>query len=105
MLRSSLVALVLVPPFAVAADPPLDAKKVEFFETKIRPVLVEQCYKCHSEEAAKEKKLKGGLKLDTRAGLLTGGDTGAAMVPGKAAASLLLRTLKYDGDVQMPPKG
>jgi hypothetical protein len=105
MLRFTLVALLLVPSFARAADPAPDAKKVEFFETKIRPVLVEQCYKCHSEEAAKEKKLKGGLKLDTRAGLLTGGDTGAAMVPGKAAASLLLRTLKYDGDVQMPPKG
>jgi hypothetical protein len=82
-----------------------DPKKVEFFETKIRPVLVEQCYKCHSEEAAKEKKLKGGFKLDTRAGLLAGGDTGAAMVPGKADAGTLLKSIKYDGDVQMPPKG
>jgi hypothetical protein len=105
MLRLSLVALLLAPAFARAADPAPDAKKVEFFETKIRPVLIEQCYKCHSEEAAKQKKLKGGLKLDTRTGLLQGGDTGAAMVPGKADGSLLLKTLKYDGDVQMPPKG
>jgi hypothetical protein len=107
MLRFTLVAaaLGLSFSFAFAAEPAPDAKKVEFFETKIRPVLVEQCYKCHSEEAAKEKKLKGGLKLDTRAGLLKGGDTGTAMVPGKADASLLLKTLKYDGDVQMPPKG
>jgi hypothetical protein len=106
MLRFFLIAaVVLVPTFVLAADEPPDAKKSEFFETKIRPVLVEQCYKCHSEEAEKQKKLRGGLKLDTRAGLLKGGDTGAAMVPGKAGASLLLKTLKYDGDVQMPPKG
>jgi hypothetical protein len=105
MLRLSLVAVVLVPSFAAAADPAPDAQKVEFFETKIRPVLAEQCYKCHSEQAATDKKLKGGLKLDTKAGLLKGGDTGAAMVPGKTDAGTLLKTLKYDGDVQMPPKG
>src|SRR5262245_23398119 len=108
MLRTALAAALLVPlavSTARAADPVPDAKKVEFFETKIRPVLVEQCYKCHSEEAAKQNKLKGGLKLDTKAGLLKGGDTGTAMVPGKADASLLLKTLRYEGDVQMPPKG
>ncbi|HEY1186507.1 MAG TPA: PSD1 and planctomycete cytochrome C domain-containing protein [Gemmata sp.] len=109
MLRSALVAAFLAfnaPSVCLAADPaPLDAKKVEFFETKIRPVLVEQCYKCHSEDAAKNKKLKGGLKLDTKAGLLAGGETGAAMVPGKPAAGTLLASLKYNGDIQMPPKG
>ncbi|MBN9118764.1 MAG: PSD1 domain-containing protein [Planctomycetes bacterium] len=109
MLRTALAVALLVP-LAVstavrAADPAPDAKKVEFFEAKIRPVLVEQCYKCHSEEAAKANKLKGGLKLDTKAGLLAGGDTGAAMVPGKRDAGTLLKSLKYDGDVQMPPKG
>src|SRR5262245_30553675 len=91
--------------FASAAEPPPDAKKVEFFETKIRPVLVENCYKCHSEDAAKEKKLKGGLKLDTQAGLRAGGDTGAAVVPGKPDAGTLLKSLYYEGEVQMPPKG
>ncbi|QJW96276.1 c-type cytochrome domain-containing protein [Frigoriglobus tundricola] len=106
MLRIALVATLFVPSFGTAAEPPApDAKAVEFFETKIRPVLVEQCYKCHSEEAAKEKKLKGGLKLDTKAGLLAGGDTGAALVPGKPDAGTLLKSMKYDGELQMPPKG
>ena len=109
MLRPALVVTLLVSSFLIAgpaaraADP--DAKALDFFETKIRPVLVEQCYKCHSEEAAKEKKLKGGFKLDSKAGLLKGGDTGPSMVPGKLDAGTLLKSLKYDGDVQMPPKG
>ena len=90
---------------AQPAGPALDAKKVEFFENKIRPVLVEHCLKCHSEEAAKANKLRGGLKLDTKAGLLAGGDTGAAMTPGKADSGTLLKSLKYDGEIQMPPKG
>src|SRR6185437_15997912 len=51
------------------------------------------------------KKLKGGLLLDTRDGLRTGGDSGPALVPGKPADSLLIQTLKYDGDTRMPPKG
>src|SRR5262245_20941532 len=73
MLRTALAVALLVPlsaPAVRAADPALDSKNVEFFESKIRPVLVEQCYKCHSEDAAKQNKLKGGLKLDTRDGLL-----------------------------------
>ncbi len=106
MLRPALVAAVaLLPSFARAAEPVPSARQIEFFEKKIRPILVEQCYKCHSEEAARKKKLKGGLKLDTRAGLLAGGDTGPAIVPGKPDAGSLLKSLHYDGDVQMPPKG
>jgi hypothetical protein len=108
MLRPALVAALLVPlavSTARAADPAPNRQKVEFFETKIRPVLVEQCQKCHSEEAAKQNKLRGGLKLDTKAGLLAGGDTGAAMVPGKLDSGTLLKSLKYEGDFQMPPKG
>src|SRR5262249_42368586 len=78
----------------------------EFFETRIRPVLVEKCYKCHSAEAKKAGKLKGGLLLDSRAGLLKGGDSGAAVVPGKPADSLLLKALRYaDEALRMPPKG
>ena len=103
MLRLALVVTVLAPSCAVAAEP--DAKKVEFFETKIRPVLVEQCHSCHSAEAAKAKKLKGGLALDTQAALLAGGDSGPAVVPGKPAAGTLLPSLRYGGDLQMPPKG
>jgi hypothetical protein len=103
MLRLALAAALLVPSVA-RAEPP-DAKKVEFFETKIRPVLVEQCLKCHSEDAARDKKLKGGLKLDTKAATLAGGDSGAAVVPGKPSEGTLLASLKYNGDLQMPPKG
>jgi hypothetical protein len=100
-----------IPPTpAVADDPtppaePLDPQAVEFFEKKIRPVLTQNCLGCHSAEAEKNKKLKGNLFLDTRDGVRKGGDSGAAIVPGKAAESLLLKTLHYEGDIQMPPKG
>ncbi len=68
---------------AVAADTPTgkpSAEQIEFFEKKIRPVLVASCYECHS---AKAKKVQGSLLLDSRAGLLRGGDSGPAVVPGK----------------------
>jgi hypothetical protein len=103
MLRTALTLALLTPSWGFAADP--DAAKVEFFEKKIRPVLAESCYKCHSAEAQKQKKLKGGLLLDSKAGWEKGGDTGPAVVPGKPTEGTLLATLKYDGDVQMPPKG
>ena len=80
-----------------------DAKGIDFFEAKIRPVLAEQCYRCHSAEAAKTKKLRGGLSLDTRAGLLKGGDSGPAVVPGKSKEGHLLAAIRYEGDVKMPP--
>src|SRR5262249_17905689 len=67
------------------------------------PVLVEHCYKCHAAEAGKPK---GGLRLDSRAGLLQGGDTSPAVVPGKPNASLLLKAVRYtDEALRMPPKG
>ena len=75
-----------------------------FFESKIRPVLAENCYQCHSAKAVAEGKLKGGLQLDTRAGIQTGGDTGPAVVPGKLPDSLILRALRHEGDLKMPPK-
>jgi hypothetical protein len=81
------------------------ARADEFFEKKIRPVLAEHCYKCHSAEAQKNKKLKGGLRLDTREMVLTGGDSGPALVAKKPAESLLLKTMKYEGDTKMPPAG
>ncbi len=82
-----------------------DAKKIEFFEKKIRPVLVEQCYSCHSVQAEQNGKLKGKLRLDDRAAILRGGDSGPALVPGKPGDSLLLKALHYEGDLKMPPKG
>ncbi len=82
-----------------AAEP--DALRLDFFEKKIRPVLVEHCYECHSADA---KNLKGGLRLDTRDGVLRGGDTGAAVVAGKPNEGLLLKALRYE-DFEMPPSG
>src|SRR4051812_39606710 len=78
------------------------ADQVAFFETKVRPVLVQQCYECHSAEA---KKVKGGLLLDTREGTRRGGEQGPAVVPGDPEASLLVLAVRYqDENLQMPPK-
>ena len=72
-----------------------------FFESRIRPVLVEHCYKCHSGSA---KSLKGGLRLDSREALLRGGGNGPAILPGKPDDSLLIKALSHEGDVaEMPP--
>lgn len=81
-----------------------DAKGLAFFEQKIRPVLVEHCYSCHSAEAQEKKKLQASLFLDSQEGTLNGGETGPALVKGKAAESLLIKALKYDG-MEMPPAG
>lgn len=84
--------------FASAA---LAAEDTTFFETKIRPVLVEKCYSCHSAEA---EKVKGGLLLDTREGIRRGGDAGPGVVPGEVKKSLLISALRYEDDLEMPPK-
>jgi hypothetical protein len=87
---------------ASGADLP-DAQKLAFFESKIRPVLVEHCYKCH---ATTSEKLKAGLKLDSRPDILKGGDSGPALVPGDPEKSRLIEALRYKNeDMQMPPKG
>ena len=79
--------------------------KHDFFENKIRPMLIEHCYKCHSADAVKAKKLKGGLLLDTAEGLMKGGDSGPALVPSKPKESMLMKSLHYTDDLQMPPSG
>ena len=76
-----------------------DAKKIEFFESRIRPVLVEHCYSCHSADA---KDVKGGLLLDSRQGVMLGGDSGPALVPGDSKASLILDALRHES-LEMPP--
>lgn len=82
-----------------------DPEQIAFFESKIRPVLVGKCQSCHSTEAQQQGKLKAGLLLDSRDGLLRGGDSGPAIVPGDPAKSLLLRALRHDAkDLAMPPK-
>jgi hypothetical protein len=82
-----------------AAD---DVASTAFFESKIRPALVKNCYECHSVESGKSK---GGLQLDTKQGIREGGDTGPAVVPGDPAKSLLLTAIRHsDPDLEMPPK-
>ena len=71
MRHLALTLLLLASPLS-AAD-----KDIEFFETKIRPVLVQHCYECHSAAA---KDIQGGLRLDSRPGIRKGGETGAAVV-------------------------
>ena len=65
-----------------------DAKDIEFFEKRIRPILVKHCYECHSEQA---KEREGGLLLDRRSGWLEGGESGKAVLPGEPGASLLIQ--------------
>jgi hypothetical protein len=75
-----------------------------FFEKAIRPVLVKHCYACHSAEAAAQGKLQASLMLDTKQGMLTGGESGPAVVPGDAKQSLLVAALRYES-FEMPPSG
>ncbi|MBL9187322.1 MAG: PSD1 domain-containing protein [Opitutaceae bacterium] len=94
------LGLVSIALAAQAAE--LPPEHVEFFESKVRPILVEHCYKCHSTEAGKSK---GDLLLDTRDALRKGGVTGAVIVPGDPAKSLLIEAVRYaSDDLQMPPK-
>ncbi len=84
------------------AEPHTDARQLEFFEKKIRPVLSEHCYECHSEKTGKNK---GNLMLDTREGIRAGGDSGPAVVPGDPEHSRLLEAVRYHNpDLLMPPK-
>lgn len=81
----------------------ISSADLQFFENRIRPLLADKCYKCHSRDA---DKVKGGLLLDTREGLLHGGNSGPAIVPGKPEESLLITAVHYtDEDLRMPPKG
>ncbi len=104
VLALALCALAVRLPGAVATSgQAISAEDLLFFESRIRPVLVDHCYKCHSHDA---DKIKGGLMLDTREGLLHGGDTGPAVDPGKPQDSLIIDAISYkDQDLQMPPKG
>src|SRR5690349_6872686 len=98
-MRLTLAPLILcalvAAPAARAADTP---EGLEFFEKHVRPILVDTCYKCHS---AQSEKLKGNLYVDTKAGLLKGGKTAPAIVPGDLDKSLLIKAIRYkDEDLQ-----
>jgi cytochrome c553 len=80
----------------------VDSSRADFFERKIRPILMDNCYKCHSPSAPK---LKGGLSVASREGILKGGENGAAVVPGFPDKSKLIEAIRWTNkDLQMPPK-
>ena len=84
------------------ASDDMTSEQVAFFESKVRPLLTANCYSCHSPEAGK---IKGGIRVDSRASLLEGGPSGAALVPGDVDGSLLIKVVRWeDEDLSMPPK-
>jgi mono/diheme cytochrome c family protein len=85
---------------ANGADETISPADREFFESKVRPVLANHCYECHGSKVQ-----KAGLRLDSRAGVLQGGESGAAVVPGKPEEGFLVSAINYGDDYQMPPKG
>src|SRR4051794_15740910 len=98
-MRLAILVILLLAPRALAAD---DDAGAQFFESKIRPILVDRCYTCHSASA---KKLKAALYLDSQRGLLNGGESGPALVPGSPEKSRLIEAVEYKNvDLQMPPK-
>ncbi|HEV8603861.1 MAG TPA: PSD1 and planctomycete cytochrome C domain-containing protein [Tepidisphaeraceae bacterium] len=83
-------------------SPPISQEGVELFEKHIRPVLARYCYECHSTQA---KKIKGKLLLDSRGGMVKGGENGRVIVPGDPEVSRLVTAIRWsDADLQMPPR-
>ncbi|HCO25203.1 MAG TPA: hypothetical protein DIT97_20060, partial [Gimesia maris] len=110
MIRFCLLSLLGIitlfqPVFAVEATKPAEPSRegIQFFESKIRPVLVNECYECHSLDAKKNNKLEGELLLDSGPAMLKGGDTGATIVPGDPQKSLLMAAIRHES-FEMPPK-
>src|SRR5271154_1860261 len=102
MLRRFLIAislLTLVPAGLRAQEPSREeAAALEFFEKKVRPLLVENCFTCHSADTNS----KGGLRVDDRNGLLNGGGRGPAVVPGHPEKSLMIQAVRQTGKLKMP---
>ena len=100
---SSLCAQVVAPaPAPVSANvvtPAAGGSDAQFYADHVRPILAENCFKCHTTEAM------GGLRLDSRAEILKGGDSGPALVPHDPDKSLLIEAVRQTGDLKMPPKG
>ena len=94
-LMTNLVSVVATP----AQDKPLSGEQVQFFEAQVRPILVEHCISCHGE-----KKVKAGLRLDSKSSAFNGGDSGPSIVAGKPEESPLIAAIRYEGP-EMPPKG
>ena len=102
-MKQPLIALLIVAlPTSIGGQEKITPESLEFFEKKVRPVLVEHCYECHSVKA---KRPKGGFRLDSRAGLLEGGDLGAALVPGQPEKSRILDAISHKNvQLKMPQK-
>lgn len=107
-IASGLALVVIASTVSFAADGDADAaarktqrRNAQFFEAKIRPILVSHCYDCHSENS---DEIGGGLLVDSREGLLRGGESGPAVVPGSVKESLLISSLEFT-DFEMPPTG
>jgi Protein of unknown function (DUF1549)/Planctomycete cytochrome C len=95
---SALAALLfIVPSLACAQEKKPSAAAVQFFEMKVRPILVANCFECHAE-----KKQRGDLRLDSLAAMLEGGEQGPAIVPGHPEKSLLVKAINQDGKLKMP---
>jgi len=82
--------------------PPISPEQLEFFEKKIRPVLVQHCYECHSAES---KQVKSNYRLDSRLAMVVGGEIGAGLKPGDPENSPVIHAVRYSGDIKMPPGG
>ena len=100
LFAACLCGMLLAVPSAQAEDSVPQAAKEEFFEKRIRPFLVSDCYECHGP-----KKQEGGLRLDYQAACLEGGDSGPAIVPGDAKNSLLIQTITHEHEYFAMPKG
>lgn len=85
---------------SLVAQEKFTQQQLDFFETKVRPLLVEHCYECHGPEASP---IEGGLSLSSRKAMIAGGDTGPAIIPGQSHESLLLQSINYEGIYEMPP--
>src|SRR4051812_25070026 len=104
--RSSLAILTLaVAPTPGWSDEPVGIRLIRSdqataaeFENRVRPLLVERCLKCHGP-----RKQESNLRLDSREAMMQGGDSGPAIVPGRPGASLLVRAIRRQGEIQMPP--
>src|SRR5262245_40964443 len=81
-------------------EPEVGPRAAEFFERQVRPVLAEHCFPCHSDQ-----KQKAGLRLDSKAAVFKGSEAGPVVVPGEPDKSALIRAIRYQGEIKMPPKG
>lgn len=98
--QSTAICAWIVLSLTASGSPQSDLVQEDFFEREIRPLLVQQCIECHNTDES-----SGGLNLSSRASLLNGGDSGPAVVPGNAPASLLIKAVKRSEDLAMPPEG